>query len=32
MTDPKHHDIAILRRLLDQARPYWGHLAGDLYH
>jgi len=27
MTDPKHPDIAILRRLLDQARPYWRHLA-----
>jgi ATP-binding cassette subfamily B protein len=27
MTQRKHSDIAILRRLLDQARPYWGHLA-----
>jgi len=27
MTQRKHPDIAILRRLLDQARPYWRHLA-----
>ena len=27
MTQRTHSDIAILRRLLDQARPYWGHLA-----
>ena len=28
MTHGKHTDVAILRRLLEQARPYWGHLAG----
>jgi ATP-binding cassette subfamily B protein len=27
MTQRKHSDIAILRRLIEQARPYWGHLA-----
>jgi ATP-binding cassette subfamily B protein len=27
MTQHDHSDIAILRRLLEQARPYWGHLA-----
>ena len=28
MAQQKHSDTAILRRLLEQARPYWGHLAG----
>jgi len=27
MPQRKHPDIAILRRLLEQARPYWGNLA-----
>jgi ATP-binding cassette subfamily B protein len=27
MTQREHSDLAVLRRLLNQARPYWGHVA-----
>ncbi len=30
MRDPRHHDLAILCRLLLMARPYWVHILGLL--